>query len=129
MVRQDDIFYRDAAVMALVNSKFLGNKPGHVIVVPVEHFENIYDLPSEVGHQLFKVSQEVAKALKEAWHCDGVMVQQNNEPASGQHAFHYHMHLFPRFDDDDFISAQKNVWVATAEERKPLADALRSYFA
>lgn len=128
MMLQDDIVYRDDLVMAVINSKFVGKNPGHVIVVPLKHYENIYDLPQQEAAQIIKVAQKVAVALKSVRKCDGVMIQQNNEPASGQHAFHFHMHLFPRFTDDEFIKNSATVWVATAEERHPYAQALRDYF-
>ena len=128
MMRQDDIFYRDDLVMAVINSKFVGKNPGHAIVVPINHYENIYDLPEKDAGQIAKVIKEVAIAMKVVRKCDGIMIQQNNEPASGQHAFHHHTHIFPRFDNDNYRENQGNVWVATPEERKPYALKMRDYF-
>lgn len=128
MIRQADIFYRDELVMALVNSKFVGNNPGHAIVVPLKHFENLYDLPDAEANQIMKIAKMTARAMKAVRQCDGVMIQQNNEPASGQHAFHYHMHVFPRFDGDDFANASLNVRVPEPDERVAYAGALREYF-
>lgn len=128
MMKQDDIFYRDNLVMAVVNSKFIGKNPGHAIVVPLKHFENLYDLPEQEAVQIMKVAQEVAKALKQVRKCDGVMIEQNNEPASGQHAFHYHMHVVPRFSDDAFNENRSKVWVASSEERKEFSVPLKKYF-
>jgi histidine triad (HIT) family protein len=42
----------------------------------------------------------LAVAMKSAYHCDGITVRQNNEPASNQHAFHFHQHVFPRYTGD-----------------------------
>jgi histidine triad (HIT) family protein len=128
MIKQDDIFYRDDTVMAVINSKFIGNNPGHVIVAPLKHYENPYELPENESSHIVKISKEVAIALKEVRKCDGVTIQQNNEPASGQHAFHYHMHVFPRFDDDHFWENQQNARIASDEERKPYSSTLRKYF-
>ena len=47
-------------------------------------------------------SHKMAVTLKQAYNCDGITIRQNNEPASEQHAFHYHMHIFPRYEADDF---------------------------
>ena len=125
MVKQADIFYKDELVFAMINSKFIRTNPGHVIVVPTEHYENIYDISNEVGHRIFDVSKVVALALKEIRGCDGIMIKQNNEPASGQHAFHYHMHVIPRFNNDNL---GKKVLIADPKERLPYADELRKYF-
>lgn len=92
MAKQADVFYRDNLVFAMVGSKFVGNNPAHVIIVPNKHFENIYDIPKQVTHRIIDIAQQVAIALKEVRKCDGVMILQNNEPASGQHAFHFHLH-------------------------------------
>jgi len=128
MMKQDDIFFRDDLVMATISPKFVGNNPGHVIVVPLKHYENIYDLPAEESARIMEVAKRVAVALKEIRKCDGVMILQNNEPASGQHAFHYHLHIFPRFDDDRLDENMSNDRVSSPEERKPFSSALKEYF-
>ena len=127
MMKQVDIFYKDDLVMAAVNSKFIDTNPGHVIIFPINHYENIYDMPDEISARVAKVAKQVAVALKKTRQCDGITTQQNNEPASGQHAFHYHFHLFPRFTSDKLYSGSP-VHVATPKERLPYAEALRSYF-
>jgi len=72
-----------------------------VIVVPNEHYENIYDLPDELGAHVFEVAKKIALLMKEVYGCDGITTLQNNEPVGGQHAFHYHLHIFPRYESDD----------------------------
>jgi histidine triad (HIT) family protein len=128
MMKQDDIFYREDLVMAAVNSKFIGNNPGHIIVVPLKHFENLYDLPEAEGNRIMKVTKEIALAMKEVRKCAGTMILQNNEPASGQHAYHYHLHIFPRFDGDKLHEHMNDSRVATPEERKPFSSAMKEYF-
>lgn len=128
MIRQDDIFYRDDLVMAIISSKFIDSNPGHVIIVPLKHYENIYDLPEEEAERIIKVAKAMAIALKEVRKCDGVMLEQNNEPASGQHAFHFHLHLFPRFDNDLLHKNMDKARVSTPEERKQYSLAMREYF-
>lgn len=129
MAKQSDIVYRDELVLVYVNSKFIESNPGHVIIVPVEHFENIYELPTKFSHRIAEIAQKMALALKDVRKCDGVWIEQNNEPASGQHAFHYHMHIVPRFKDDNLRSnlAQEKVYVSTPEERLPYAEDLKNY--
>ncbi len=102
LLMKADLVHKDKLVSAFINSFWIGKNEGHVIVVPNEHFENLYDLPDEVGAQIFSVAKKVALALKQAYGCDGVTLRQNNEPASEQHAFHYHLHVIPRYEDDDF---------------------------
>ncbi len=126
MIRKSDIVFQDDLVTVFISSFFVGNNPGHPIIVPNEHFENLYDLPDEYADRIIEVSKKVAHVLKTARKCDGVMVLQNNEPASNQHAFHYHMHLFPRFDNDKLHENMSVSSRPTAEERLPYAQALKT---
>jgi len=128
MAKKADVFYQDDLVFAMVNSKFVGKNPGHVIVCPNDHYENIYDLPEKVGHRIFDIAKQVAIALKKIRNYDGVMTRQNNEPASDQHAFHFHFHVFPRFNGDILLENMTKARVSTPEERLPFANDLRNYF-
>lgn len=124
MMKQADIFYKDDLVIAAVNSKFIETNPGHVIIFPIKHYENIYDMPDEVSAQVAKLAKQIAIALKEIRKCDGVTTQQNNEPASGQHAFHYHFHIFPRWTGDKLYSGSP-VRVSDPAERISYAEELK----
>lgn len=66
---------------------------------------------------IFSVAKKYATKMKEAYGCDGVNMLQNNEPAAGQHAFHYHLHLFPRYEGDDIWKQMGNKRETTREER------------
>lgn len=127
MMLQNDIVYKDDLAMVAVNSKFIPSNPGHIIVVPTKHYENIYDLPQTDAARIMEVAKQIAVALKEVRKCDGVMLQQNNEPASGQHAFHFHLHLFPRFSNDNFTENSLNAFVSSKEERNVYSEALKVY--
>lgn len=106
LMKPTDIVYKDGLVTAFINSFFVGKNAGHVIVVPNEHFENLYVLPSEHGHRVFEIAKKIALAMKEAYGCDGITTRQNNEPAGDQHAFHFHFHIFPRYKDDGYNTVQ-----------------------
>lgn len=128
MMKQADIIYKDNDLMVCVNSKFVKNNLGHVIIVPTSHFENIYDLPNEVGHKILDMAKLTAVALKSTYNCKGITMMQNNEPAGGQHAFHYHLHIFPRYQNDQFYKYLLTATEVTPETRKPYAQKLRKYF-
>lgn len=127
LIAQTDIVYKDDLATAFISSFFIGNNPGHVIIVPNEHYENLYDLPEEVGAQITKISKTLALAQKEARNCTGTTILQNNEPDGNQHAFHYHLHVFPRFKDDELHKNMHNSTNSTAEERLPFAESIRIY--
>lgn len=121
-----DVIYKDDLVTAFINSFWMKNNPGHVIVVPNDHFENIYDLPNDLGAHIHKISRKIAIAMKEAYGCDGITTLQNNEPAGGQHAFHYHFHIFPRYEGDSLHANMEDKQFADPAKRKEYADKLRT---
>lgn len=73
---------------------------GHVLIIPKEHFDNIYSMDDETAAHVFQIAVKVAKAMKEALHCDGLNIVQNNGEAAGQTVFHFHMHVIPRYVGD-----------------------------
>ena len=124
-VKKTDIIYRDELVLANISPKFIPGNEGHVIVVPTKHYESLYDLPSAYGHRIFDMAQKVALALKKFRKCDGVTLVQNNEPAGDQHAFHYHLHIIPRFKNDNFHEALWKTELSRPEDRIEYTKLLR----
>ncbi len=126
LIRQGDIVYKDELVTAFISSFFIGNNSGHVIIVPNTHFENIYTLPSLYSARIAEVAHKMAVAIKGAYSADGITTLQNNEPAGGQHAFHYHFHIFPRYEGDELHKNMMDKKSTTQEERKPFAEKIKS---
>ena len=130
LIRPTDFVYEDELVVGFINSFFMGKNAGHVIVVPREHYESIYTLPAEHGHRVFDVAQKIAIAMKAAYNADGITTRQNNEPAGDQHAFHYHFHIFPRYDDDGYNQvAPSDKRLAEPEERAEYAERIKQALA
>ncbi len=73
---------------------------GHALILPKEHFDNVYDMDPEIGSKVFVLAGKVAQCLKEELQCDGINILQNNEEAAGQTVFHFHMHIIPRYEGD-----------------------------
>jgi histidine triad (HIT) family protein len=124
----DDIFYRDEVLAAFIGGKKFPKNHINTIIIPAKHYENLYDLPEDIGHEIFDFSKKLAIALKEVYKCDGVSVRQHNEPAGNQDVWHYHLHATPRYTNDDLYLNNNNVVWTTAEERAPFAQKLREYF-
>jgi histidine triad (HIT) family protein len=102
---------------------------GHVLVVPVLHYENLYELPDEVGGDIFAMSRRIALAMKRGYACDGSATRQHNEPAGYQEGWHYHLQVFPRYRNDRLYPADGNKRLTSVEERKPFVVKLRKALA
>lgn len=129
LVKKDDIIFQNEKITAFISSYIYSNNPGHVVIIPNVHYENLYDLKNEYGYAIFDFSKQTALALKRTLNADGISTQQHNEPAGDQHVFHYHLHVFPRFENDNFYSKTTSKRVATPVGKKILAEKLRKYFA
>lgn len=73
---------------------------GHALILPKEHYANIYELPEELVSKVLCVAKEVVTKMTEILGCDGYNILQNNGEVAGQTVFHYHMHLIPRYKND-----------------------------
>jgi histidine triad (HIT) family protein len=124
--RDSDIVARNSAAMALIASHWRPRNPGHVIVAPIAHYENLYDLPDEIGAAIFSLSRRIAIAMKNAYRCDGISTRQHNEPAGYQDVWHYHLHVFPRFAGDELYLDDNPNRLTRVEEREPYAAELRA---
>lgn len=124
--KQQDIVYRDEFVTAFIASGWWKNNKGHVLIVPNEHFENIYDLPEELSHRIHNLEKEIAFALKATYKCDGVSSRQHNEPNGGQDVWHYHLHVFPRYKGDNLYKTDREL--SKPEDRVEFAERIRRYF-
>ncbi|HVO36906.1 MAG TPA: HIT family protein [Candidatus Acidoferrum sp.] len=91
--------YEDENVVA-----FLDDRPvneGHTLVIPKEHYENIYEIPDEQIAYLFKIVKKVAQAIAEGEEAGGISIVQNNGKAAHQNIFHFHVHIIPRYEGQE----------------------------
>ena len=74
---------------------------GHALILPKEHYANVYELSDELASKVFVLAKDMATKLKDIVGCDGFNILQNNGVAAGQTVFHFHMHLIPRYENDE----------------------------
>lgn len=105
-----------------MNPKWKPTNPGAVLVIPIPHYENIFELPDVLGGPIQRAVRETALAMKSAYGCDGVSTRQHNEPAGNQDVWHFHIHVFPRYKGDDLDT---EAVLADHSEMRLLAQNLR----
>ncbi len=74
---------------------------GHALILPKEHYANLYELPEELAAKAMVLAKKLAAHMTERLHCDGFNLVQNNGEVAGQTVFHFHLHLIPRYKDGD----------------------------
>ena len=69
---------------------------GHVLVIPKEGGETIFDISDAAAAALITTTKKVAAAVQKVVNTPGVMLAQLNGSAAGQTVFHVHFHIIPR---------------------------------
>ena len=76
---------------------------GHALILPKNHYANLYELPEEDAAEAMKLAKRMMIKMTEKLNCDGFNIVQNNGEVAGQTVFHFHMHLIPRYKNDGEI--------------------------
>ena len=126
--RQADIVLRERGTTAFVAAKWWVNNPGHVLVIPDRHAENIYAIDDDLLGAVYATAKRIAAAMRETYGCDGTSTRQHNEPAGNQDVWHFHVHVFPRYAGDVLYERHAETWWPTFDEREPYAARLRAFF-
>jgi histidine triad (HIT) family protein len=123
--QRSDVVLRAGGATAFISSRWWPNNAGHVLVVPDTHVENLYVLAPALATAVHEVARRVAIAMKHVYCCDGTSTRQHNEPAGDQEVWHYHLHVFPRYEGDRLYTLDGSF--TTPEQRAPYATRLRNY--
>lgn len=74
---------------------------GHALILPKEHYANLYELDDETASKVLVLAKKIITKLTEVLKCDGYNLVQNNGEAAGQTVNHFHLHLIPRYENDN----------------------------
>lgn len=114
--------YEDKDVLAFLDIKPVN--PGHTLVIPKKHYENIHDTPDELVGKLTITAKKIADSIQKNLGASGVNIGMNNGKAAGQVVFHTHIHIMPRYGKDLFT-----LWTGKEYkngERETVAEKIRS---
>ena len=116
------VVYDDARVLG-----FLDHRPiseGHTLVIPKQHYANIFQIPDEDAAHLFKVVKKLAAAVRTGMKADGISLVQNNGRAANQIVFHLHVHVIPRYNEQRSMRPRE---VVDATILDAVADRIREH--
>jgi ATP adenylyltransferase len=109
LIKQNDdekalIVYRGEQCFVILNR--FPYTPGHVMIVPYAHLDELRKLPSEAASEMIALAQRLETVLRELYHPDGINLGMNIGKAAGAGiAGHIHMHVLPRWvADANFMS-------------------------
>lgn len=96
---------------------------GHALILPKDHFSNLFELPDETAGEVMKLARRMSVHMKDKLHADGFNLVQNNGECAGQTVMHFHLHLIPRYEGD----GQHILWKpveTTQEELEQIKNAI-----
>ncbi len=100
---------------------------GHALILPKEHYANIYEIPEELAGKAMILAKKMANVLTRALKCDGFNIVQNNGEPAGQTVFHFHMHLIPRYEGDQ-VGLTWNPGNLTEEDKEEILSKVKAEF-
>lgn len=93
--------YEDENVLAFLDISQATK--GHTLIVTKKHYENLFDLPTEEAVNIIKAAKIVEEKLKNKLNISNINLLNNNGELAGQVVKHYHLHLIPRYEENDII--------------------------
>ena len=99
--------YEDDEVLAFLDISQVTK--GHALVVSKKHFDNFLTTPQEIMHKVMDVAQRIGQVQIKILGARGVNILTNCYPASGQTVIHFHVHVIPRYNENEgFEITMKN---------------------
>ena len=90
---------------------------GHTLIIPKEHYENIFDIPRELLEKISTVAKDLAVKYEGKLGADGFNLIQSSKEHAQQEVMHFHMHLLPRYKGDKL-----DLWIT--KKQNPIEDDL-----
>jgi histidine triad (HIT) family protein len=104
--------------------------PGHVLVIPRKHFDDVRQLDGPTGAALMATLARVTRAVGDAFPNEGLSLWHSIGEAAFQEVPHLHFHVHPRKRDDNFLRVYPTDIPAAANQhvRDEIAQRVREHF-
>ncbi len=93
-----EVVYEDDNALAVLDIH--PKAPGHTMILPKIHSDNLLDLPNEKIGPVFQAVKTVTEMIKKSLKPDAFTIGINNGRYSGQLVDHLHIHIIPRWQGD-----------------------------
>jgi diadenosine tetraphosphate (Ap4A) HIT family hydrolase len=115
---ENKVLFRDEVCFVVMNR--FPYTPGHFMIIPHQHTQNLEDVPPENWLHISKLAQKGVELLKKDFSATGVNIGMNlGESAGAGIAEHIHLHLVPRFNrDTNFITTISHTRIYSTDFEK-----------
>ena len=98
--------YEDDDVLALLDIS--QTTKGHTLVISKEHFRNLLYVPKDILAKVMGAAQKIAQAQVASLGAKGVNIINNTNEVAGQTVMHFHVHVIPRYSNEDALRLEFN---------------------
>lgn len=91
--------YEDDDVVAILDISQATK--GHTLVLPKKHYANVLEIEDDAFIKVMNTTKMLAKKISKNLNAEGVNILNNCNEAAGQTVMHFHVHILPRYKDDD----------------------------
>ncbi len=102
--------------------------PGHALVIPKQHWQDVYTIPDEAIGAVAATARRIATAVRTALTPDGINLVQANGPGAAQSVFHFHMHVLPRYSGDE-LKLNWRLKLGDMDQLKPISERIKAVLA
>ena len=96
--------YEDDEILAILDIS--QTTKGHTLVMPKKHYANFLEMPVSEFGSLMEKAQSISNKVIENLDAKGCNVLINTNEVAGQTVMHTHVHVIPRYDQNDTIKVQ-----------------------
>ncbi len=118
-----EIIYEDEKTLAILDIN--PRAPGHAMVLPKVHGETILDLPENEIGPLFSAVKKITRLIQKSLKPEGFTIGINHGKISGQVIDHLHIHIIPRFKNDEGSSIHSVVNNPPKESLKEIKNKIK----
>ena len=87
---------------------------GHILICPTSPYESFIELPTHINAEINQVAKNLYQRIEDLFQPDGISFMQNN--GAFNELSHYHLHIFPRFNEDKFGWQSSELGIQSVEK-------------
>ena len=113
------LFENDLCICIEINNEKI--LEGSCMIIPKAHRVTVFDLNDAEWEATKDLIDRVKQYSDNKYKPDGYSVGWNCGEVGGQHVFHSHLHVIPRYADEPFAGRGIRSWIKSEENKRPLS--------
>ena len=94
--------YEDDDILAILDIS--QTTKGHTLVMPKKHYDDFLQMPGNEFGTLMEKVQQIADQIVKSLNAKGCNILINTGETAGQTVRHIHVHIIPRYDENDTVN-------------------------